>query len=82
MKKLQIQLPDYLYNDLKFLAEKLEYSLAELLRRGAEQMLLFHPQLLKERNANIAWEMPKPKDLGLKVNDADELRKLANARES
>ncbi len=82
MKKLQIQLPDHLYNDLKFLAEKLEYSLAELLRRGAEQILLFHPQILDKDSSQPTWKMPKPKDLGLKVSDPSELRKIANTRDN
>ena len=43
MVKTQIQLPDALYRDLKRLAAAREWSLAETLRRAAEQLLARHP---------------------------------------
>lgn len=43
MVKTQIQLPDTLYRDLKRLAATREWSLAETLRRAAEQLLARHP---------------------------------------
>lgn len=43
MIKTQIQLPDTLYRDLKRLAAAREWSLAETLRRAAEQFLARHP---------------------------------------
>lgn len=43
MVKTQIQLPDELYRALKRLAEAKEWSLAETLRRAAEQFLACHP---------------------------------------
>jgi len=43
MVKTQIQLPDGLYRELKQLAETKEWSLAETLRRAAEQFLARHP---------------------------------------
>jgi hypothetical protein len=60
----------------------LEYSLAELLRRGAEQILLFHPQILNKDSSKPTWTMPKPKDLGLKITDPSDLRKIANTRDN
>ncbi len=42
MVKTQIQLPDGLYRDLKRLAAAREWSLAETLRRAAEQFLARH----------------------------------------
>lgn len=43
MVRTQIQLPDALYRDLKRLAAAREWSLAETLRRAAEQLLARHP---------------------------------------
>jgi len=43
MVKTQIQLPDELYHALKRLAKAKEWSLAETLRRAAEQFLARHP---------------------------------------
>ena len=43
MIKTQIQLPDELYRALKRLAEAKEWSLAETLRRAAEQFLTRYP---------------------------------------
>ncbi len=45
MIKTQIQLPDRLYHDLKRLAAAREWSLAETLRRAAEQLLARHPNV-------------------------------------
>ena len=41
--KTQVQLPDALYRDLKRLAAAKEWSLAETIRRAAEQFLARHP---------------------------------------
>lgn len=43
MVKTQIQIPDGLYRELKRLAEAKEWSLAETLRRAAEQFLSRYP---------------------------------------
>ena len=43
MMKTQIQLSDALYRDLKRLAAAKEWSLAETIRRAAEQFLARHP---------------------------------------
>ncbi len=43
MVKTQIQLPDALYRDIKRLAASREWSLAETMRRAAEQFLARHP---------------------------------------
>lgn len=45
MVKTQIQLPNQLYRDLKRLAAAREWSLAETLRRAAEQLLARHPNV-------------------------------------
>ena len=43
MMKTQVQFPDALYRDLKRLAAAREWSLAETIRRAAEQFLARHP---------------------------------------
>ena len=68
MVKIQIQLPDELYRDLKRLAAAREWSLAETLHRAAEQLLARHPNVaLRSR----AWSPP--------VSDAVGWRDLSHA---
>ena len=55
MIKTQIQLPDALYRDLKRLAAAREWSLAETLRRAAEQFLARHPAAAATPSA---WRPP------------------------
>lgn len=78
MNKLQVQLPTPLYKKIKLLAKNLDYSMAEILRKGAEQMVLYYPQHTEEGKKQ--WELPKAKALGLKVADPQKLRALANER--
>jgi hypothetical protein len=80
MKKIQIQLPDPLYRDLKILSKHLDYSIAELLRKGAEQIAIYYPQILKEESENKDNKLPEPKKMGLKISDPEKLRSLANQR--
>jgi len=61
MTKTQIQLPDRLYRDVKQLAKKQEWSLAEVLRRGAEHMLRTYDA---SPTKAAAWKLPEPLDLG------------------
>jgi hypothetical protein len=43
MIKTQIQLPDELYRTAKAIAAQREWSLAEVIRRGIEQMAIAYP---------------------------------------
>jgi len=61
MIRTQIQLPDDLYRDLKSFARQREWTLAETLRRAAEQFLARHPHLSPK---SVPWKVPKPRDLG------------------
>ncbi|MCY3845641.1 MAG: ribbon-helix-helix domain-containing protein [Acidobacteria bacterium] len=55
MTKTQIQLPDALYRDIKRLAAAREWSLAETLRRAAEQFLARYPA---ETTPTSPWRPP------------------------
>ena len=63
MIRTQIQLPDDVFARAKKLCEAREISLAELARRGIEYILSVYAP---EPDANRAWELPKPRNLGWK----------------
>ncbi len=80
MHKLQIQLPSPLYQQLKRLSKRLDYSMAELLRRGAEHIVQFYPETV-DNNDEKAWVLPDARPLGLKITDPRRLRDLAYERD-
>lgn len=61
MIKTQVQLPDELYRAAKELAARKEWSLAEVIRRGLENILCHFPASTPEGSG---WELPKPRKLG------------------
>ena len=61
MIRTQIQLPEALYRDAKALAERKEWSLAEVVRRALEQLLCLFPETTVK---NDEWELPPGRDLG------------------
>ena len=63
MIRTQIQLPDDGFARAKKLCEAREISLAELVRRGIEYILTVYAP---EADANRAWELPRPRNLGWK----------------
>lgn len=74
MIKTQIQIPDDLYRDLKRLAKRKEWSLAETLRRGGEQMLEIYPnETMKPQD----WAPPSAQHVGWKNLSAGEMHRLA-----
>ncbi len=74
MIKTQIQIPDDLYHNLKRLAKRKEWSLAETLRRGGEHMLEIYPgQAMKSHE----WAPPSPRHVGWKNLSAEEMHRLA-----
>ena len=78
MVKTQIQLPDELYERVKNLAKRKEWSLAEALRRGAELLLQQYPH---SRPVKEPWSPPKPRRLGCRPLNAAQLRDLARGDE-
>ena len=62
MIKTQVQLPDWLYRELKRVASEKEWSFAETVRRGAEYIVSVNPA---GRPSAADWKMPAPVNLGL-----------------
>jgi hypothetical protein len=62
MIKTQIQLPDWLYRELKRIAGEKEWSFAETVRRGAEYIVSVNPP---GRLPAADWKLPAPVNLGL-----------------
>lgn len=78
MIKTQIQIPDELFRRAKQVASEKEWSFAELVRRGLEQMTLRHP--LRSDDSEHGWQLPAAVDLDL-VSDpfaAEDWREEAN----
>ena len=75
MVKTQIQLPDALYARVKRLAERTEWSMAEILRRGAEYMVATHPDPGERQGP---WQPPAPRAVGIRSGvRPEDLRRLA-----
>lgn len=73
MVRTQVQLPDDVYERAKRLAEAREISLAELMRRGLEYILsVYAPPATP-----TTWELPKPRRLGWRGLNAEELKDAA-----
>lgn len=63
MIKTQVQIPDELFDRAKRVAAEKEWSFAEIVRRGLEQMVLRHPG--RGLSSPDGWQLPEPVDLGL-----------------
>lgn len=63
MIKTQVQIPDDLFRRAKAVAAEREWSFAELVRRGLEQMVARQPEA--PLSSEIAWNLPEPVNLGL-----------------
>lgn len=73
MIKTQIQLPNKLYKELKEFSAAREWSLAETLRRGAEQFLQKYPS----HQIDKYWSIPSSSEVGWKGLEAKDLRAAA-----
>lgn len=72
MKRTQIQLPDTLYREIQRVAALEEWSIAEVIRRGVEQIVRSYPAI-KHREA---FQLPAPVASKLLVTDPGRLRDL------
>ena len=74
MVKTQIQLPEELYGALKGLAARQEWSLAETLRRGAEQILQQYPPSGGPAASAAVWQPPVSSKCGWNGLSATDLK--------
>lgn len=77
MRRTQIQLPEPLYQEVKKLAKTLDWSITEVLRRGAEYMVQCH-RTSEGLASTKAWSPPMPMSLGTFRSSHDTWRELAN----
>ncbi len=71
MTRTQIQLPDPLYAEIKRIAREQDWSIAEVLRRGAEAILRVYPSHKKQKSA---WKLPTPLKMKLLIEDPDRIK--------
>ena len=64
MIETQVQIPDELFERAKQVATSCEWSFAEIVRRGLEQMVIRYP--VSNDAASSRWKLPDAVDLGLK----------------
>ena len=74
MIRTQIQLPDALHRDLKRFAPSREWSLAETVRRAAEQFLARHPARTESRTV---WRVPVSDTVGWRGLSDEAIRAVA-----
>jgi len=61
MRRTQIQLPEPLFRHVRRVARLLDWSVAEVLRRGAEHIVSCYPP---GKSAARPWTPPPPRHLG------------------
>lgn len=76
MIRTQIQLPDPLYRDVQRIAREQDWSIAEVMRRGAEAVTRAYPAT---KSSTQHWRLPPPIQAVLLVSEPAALRDLAQA---
>jgi hypothetical protein len=74
MIRTQIQLPDNLYREVQRVARDQEWSIAEVIRRGAEFVIRAYPSL--KQQGSSGWKFPPPIQSKMLVHDPGVLRDL------
>jgi hypothetical protein len=74
MIRTQIQLPDPLYREVQRVAKAQDWSLAEVIRRGAEAVVRAYPVIKSQPGR--PWQFPAPIASELLVEDAAAMREL------
>jgi len=77
MIRTQIQIPEPLYREVQRVAREHEWSIAEVLRRGAEVVTRTYRG--SNRAAAKAWRLPPPLASELKIVDPEALRDAMEA---
>jgi hypothetical protein len=77
MRKIQIQIPEELFQELRSFARQREWSLAETFRRGAELLLQVYPEAPQPETAT--WTPPTSGKVGWQGLTPAQLREAAFA---
>lgn len=72
MVRTQIQIPDPLYREIKRVARDQEWSIAEVVRRGAEEVVRRYPNC-KSTHGPI-WSLPPPLSGQLRIEEPSQLK--------
>ena len=72
MVRTQIQLPDPLYQEVKRVARDQDWSIAEVMRRGAEAVARAYPP--GKSGQGSTWKLPPPLQSKLLVADSQMLK--------
>jgi len=75
MRRTQVQLPEPLYREVKRVAELQDWSIAEILRRGAEHVVRCYPA---DKEDQRSWAPPAPRSLGAFLAPVERWRELAS----
>lgn len=60
MKRTQVQIPDPLYEDIRRIAERRDWSVSEVFRRAVEAYVAEVPEV----GGGGAWAVPQPREMG------------------
>ena len=74
MVRIQIQLPDALYEEVKRVAREREMPLAEVVRRGVEYITRGYPAVGSDRS----WTPPPASEIGAFKASPEDWRLLVN----
>jgi len=77
MIRTQIQLPDNLYREVQRVARDQEWSITEVIRRGAESIIRTYPSIKKP--VPSGWKFPPPIRSKMLVHDPGDLRDLVRS---
>lgn len=77
MIRTQIQIPEPLYREVQRVAREHEWSIAEVLRRGAEVVTRTYPA--SDKSSAKGWRLPPPLASELKIVDPQALRDAMQA---
>lgn len=75
MIRTQIQLPDPLYREVQRVAKSQDWSLAEVIRRGAEAVVRAYPAT--KAQVRQTWQFPAPISAEVLIDDATAMHKAA-----
>ncbi len=72
MVRTQIQLPDPLYRKVRRVAETQDWSVAEVIRRGAEAVVRAYPEIKADQRG--VWKLPPPIRSKMLIQEPADLR--------